>query len=114
MYDWDTWDSRPVPRALTAEVSPHVESLSSPKREVSDYKPPQEEIHWRFNETLKNFQPSDRLNHLSAPKSRCSWTGPYDPNWYEVKPTALKAVASERIASLAAPVPRKISSPKKL
>jgi hypothetical protein len=114
VYDWDYWDSRPVPQALEAEATERVVELSSPKKLVKDYVAPQPEYYWEFKQTMKEFNPSDRLNKLAAPPSRrVGWVAPTIEDWYEVRRPALAAVATDRLTELSAPVPRKVSQRKK-
>ena len=81
--------------------------------------------YWKFNESIRASQASDRLNKLSAPmygmcvydrladvcRSRVvEWIPPEDEKKNgTVRPGALRAKASERVSELAAPWPRKVT-----
>ena len=88
---------------LAKEPSPRIVEIARPRPFPDGYKVPRPCI-WQVSEGARRAETRVRFNELAVPRSRASMTSClYDPDAFNVKPQALKAICSPRTEELAQP-----------
>ncbi|ELU07112.1 hypothetical protein CAPTEDRAFT_168481 [Capitella teleta] len=96
--------------ATKAGASERLAVLSEHKNPPPKYKP-ERSVLWPVTHNAKNAVATTRLQQLSRPKSARLTQYDFD-NWYKVNPSALSAHCTNRLATLAEPIPRKVRQKK--
>ncbi|RUS84875.1 hypothetical protein EGW08_007344 [Elysia chlorotica] len=97
----------PVPEtALNAVASPRCTELARAKSLADGFQHARE-IQWPVSKAARRATASGRLNDLATPIQRVNMNVlQFNPDAFQVKPLALKAQLSSRVAELATPINR--------